>query len=79
MVIQGATKEVDTQQLAKDLKAICDAHIQFFEPKSHRAPFQQYTFIVNAVGEGYGGLEHSDSTVLLCNRDRSPLPPSKLK
>ena len=78
MVIQGATKEVDTQQLAKDLKAICDAHIQFFEPKSHRAPFQQYTFIVNAVGEGYGGLEHSDCTVLLCQRDDLPYPHQNL-
>jgi predicted metalloprotease with PDZ domain len=78
MVIQGATKEVDVQQLAKDLKAICDAHIQFFEPKSHRAPFQQYSFIVNAVGEGYGGLEHRDSTALLCKRDDLPYPHQNL-
>lgn len=78
MVIQGAIKEVDTQQLAKDLKAICDAHIQFFEPKSHRAPFQQYSFIVNTVGDGYGGLEHRDSTVLLCKRDDLPYPHQNL-
>jgi predicted metalloprotease with PDZ domain len=74
MVIQGATKEVGAKQLAKDLKAICEAHIQFFEPESHRAPFKQYSFIVNAVGEGYGGLEHRDSTVLLCKRDDLPYP-----
>ena len=74
MIIQGATKEVDAKQLAKDLKAICEAHIQFFEPASNRAPFKQYSFIVNAVGDGYGGLEHRDSTVLLCKRDDLPYP-----
>jgi predicted metalloprotease with PDZ domain len=78
MVIQGAIKEVDTKQLAKDLKAICEAHIQFFEPESHRAPFKQYSFIVNAVGDGYGGLEHRDSTVLLCKRDDLPYPNQNL-
>ena len=74
MVIQGALREVNASQLAKDLKAISDAHIQFFEPSSHRAPFQQYSFIVNAIGDGYGGLEHRDSTVLLCKRDDLPYP-----
>jgi predicted metalloprotease with PDZ domain len=29
-------------------------------------------FLVNAVLSGYGGLEHSDSTALLCNRDHLP-------
>ena len=79
MVIQGALREINTSQLEKDLKAICDAHIQFFEPSSHRAPFQQYSFIVNAIGDGYGGLEHRDSTVLLCKRDDLPYPGQDLK
>ena len=72
MVIQGAINEVDKKQLAKDLQAICEAHIAFFEPEARRAPFKQYKFIVNAVGDGYGGLEHRDSTVLLCKRDDLP-------
>jgi predicted metalloprotease with PDZ domain len=74
MVIQGAINSVDKQQLAQDLKAICEAHITFFEPVSKRAPFEQYKFMVNAVGDGYGGLEHRDSTVLLCKRDDLPYP-----
>lgn len=74
MVIQGAINQVDSEQLAKDLKAICEAHIAFFEPEAKRAPFQQYKFIVNAVGDGYGGLEHRDSTILLCKRDDLPYP-----
>ncbi len=79
MVIQGAIQQVDSAQLAKDLKAICDAHIQFFEPESRRAPFSQYNFIVNAVGDGYGGLEHRDSTVLLCKRHDLPYEDQDLK
>ena len=79
MVIQGLVDSVDQQQLATDLKAICDAHIAFFEPIKPRAPFEQYCFIVNAIGEGYGGLEHRDSTVLLCQRDDLPYPGQNLK
>jgi predicted metalloprotease with PDZ domain len=72
MIIQGAINPVDAHLLKKDLKAICDTHIAFFEPGTKRAPFKRYTFIVNAVGDGYGGLEHRDCTVLLCKRDDLP-------
>jgi predicted metalloprotease with PDZ domain len=79
MVIQGLLDPVDGQQLSQDLKAICEAHIAFFEPDRPKAPFKQYTFMVNAVGDGYGGLEHRDSTVLLCKRDDLPYPGQNLK
>jgi predicted metalloprotease with PDZ domain len=72
MVIQGCLQEVDRQRLATDLVAICESIIDLFEPKTKRAPFQRYLFLVNAVLSGYGGLEHSDSTALLCNRDHLP-------
>jgi predicted metalloprotease with PDZ domain len=72
MVIQGCLQEVDRQRLATDLAAICESIIDLFEPKTKRAPFQRYLFLVNAVLSGYGGLEHSDSTALLCNRDHLP-------
>jgi predicted metalloprotease with PDZ domain len=80
MVIQGCLQEVDRRRLAADLAAICESIIDLFEPKTKRAPFQRYLFLVNAVLSGYGGLEHSDSTALLCNRDHLPqngLPPNK--
>lgn len=32
------------------------------------APMRRYTFLVTAVGQGYGGLEHRASTALLCSR-----------
>jgi len=72
MVIQGCLQEVDRQRLATDLAAICESIVDLFEPKIKRAPFQRYLFLVNAVLSGYGGLEHADSTALLCNRDHLP-------
>jgi predicted metalloprotease with PDZ domain len=79
MVIQGLLDGVDERQLSKDLKAICETHISFFEPIKPRAPFEEYCFIVNAVGDGYGGLEHRNSTVLLCKRADLPYPEQSLQ
>jgi len=76
MVIQGLTAEqsklLDKKQLSSDLEKICSSIIRLFEPKKPKAPFKQYLFIVNAVLDGYGGLEHRDSTALLCKRDQLP-------
>jgi predicted metalloprotease with PDZ domain len=72
MAIQGCLHPVDRKRLARDLEAICTCTIDLFEPKRKRAPFQNYLFLVNAVLAGYGGLEHRNSTALLCNRDHIP-------
>ena len=72
MVIQGAKDLIDTEKLSKDLKAITQAHIAFFEPITHLAPFKHYIFHVNVSSNGYGGLEHRDSTALLCKRSDLP-------
>jgi predicted metalloprotease with PDZ domain len=57
------------KRLTADLKKICEWQIRFFgEP----APMQKYVFLVTAVGDGYGGLEHRASTALLCSRDDLP-------
>jgi len=59
----------DIERLSADLKRICEWQIRFFgEP----APMSRYVFLVTAVGEGYGGLEHRASTALLCSRDDLP-------
>ncbi len=59
----------DMARLARDLKTLCETQIRFFgEP----APMQRYVFLVTVIGEGYGGLEHRDSTALLCSRDDLP-------
>ena len=72
MAIQGCIHEIDLERLAKDLQAICTCTINLFEPKTKKAPFQGYLFLVNAVLSGYGGLEHRNSTALLCRRDQIP-------
>lgn len=72
MAIQGCIHEVDLERLATDLQAVCTCTIDLFEPKTKQAPFQNYLFLVNAVLSGYGGLEHRNSTALLCRRDQIP-------
>jgi len=72
MAIQGCNHIVDTKRLAEDLQAICTSTINLFEPKTKSAPFGEYLFLVNAVLNGYGGLEHRNSTALLCRRDQIP-------
>ena len=72
MAIQGCNHIVDAKRLSEDLQAICTSTINLFEPKSKQAPFEEYLFLVNAVLNGYGGLEHRNSTALLCRRDQIP-------
>jgi predicted metalloprotease with PDZ domain len=72
MAIQGCINPVDTKRLTQDLQAICTSTINLFEPKTKQAPFTSYLFLTNAVLNGYGGLEHRNSTVLLCRRDQIP-------
>lgn len=69
VVITGKHR-ADMSRLCSDLEKICSAQIKMFgEP----APFARYVFLVTAVGNGYGGLEHRASTALLCSRDDLPL------
>ena len=72
MSIQGCINSVDAKRLTQDLQAICSSTINLFEPKTKQAPFRSYLFLVNAVLNGYGGLEHRNSTALLCRRDQIP-------
>ncbi|AOE49539.1 M61 family metallopeptidase [Kangiella sediminilitoris] len=61
---------VDSERLATDLKNICEHHIQFFgEP----APMDRYIFMTYVLGDGFGGLEHRNSTALHCSRKDLPL------
>ena len=61
--------DCDLDRLSADLQRICEWQIRFFgEP----APMKRYVFLVTAVGEGYGGLEHRASTALLCSRHDLP-------
>jgi predicted metalloprotease with PDZ domain len=70
VVITGRVR-FDADRLARDLGRVCEQHVRLFgEP----APFDRYLFLTTAVGDGYGGLEHRDSTALLCKRSDLPAP-----
>lgn len=59
----------DIDRLLHDLKTVCEQHIRFF---GDTPPMNRYVFLVMALGEGYGGLEHRASTSLMCKRDDLP-------
>lgn len=61
----------DREQLAKDLTAICQSQIDFFQG---HVPFQHYKFLTMVVGDGFGGLEHRNSTALLTSRHSLEAP-----
>lgn len=62
-------QRADIERVCSDLKHVCEHHMRFFKDA---APFQRYLFIVMVAGDGYGGLEHRDSCVLICSRDHLP-------
>jgi predicted metalloprotease with PDZ domain len=81
IVITGRVPNLDMARLQADLKKMCETQIEFFEPKSKRAPMSRYVFLTMAVGDGYGGLEHRASTALICARNDLPTTatPKKLE
>lgn len=69
--------DTDLKRLGADLRAVCATQARFFEPRTRKAPMARYLFLVHAVGDGYGGLEHRSSTALICARN--DLPHAKMK
>jgi len=68
LVVTGRHR-ADMGRLRRDLKRLCEHHIRFF---GGAAPMKRYVFLVTAIGEAYGGLEHRASTALVCSRDDLP-------
>ena len=88
-VVAGAPPSFDGAQLLADTQAICEAEIRFWHAgctkKNSKTgskdegqspiPYRSYVFMLNAVAEGYGGLEHRNSTALICKRADLPRLP----
>jgi predicted metalloprotease with PDZ domain len=70
-VVAGAAPSFDGAQLLADTQKICETQIRFWHG-SKKPPFKHYLFMLNAVDDGYGGLEHRNSTALICNRRDLP-------
>jgi predicted metalloprotease with PDZ domain len=71
-VVAGATATFDGAKLLADTQKICETEMQFWHGKSAKPPFKNYVFMLNAVDDGYGGLEHRNSTALICKRQDLP-------
>ena len=80
-VVAGALPSFDRAKLLADTQKICEQEIGFWHgdhkkkgrvsPKN-KPPFANYLFMLNAMDDGYGGLEHRNSTALICNRKDLP-------
>ncbi len=72
-IVAGAPSSFDGARLLADTKTICEAEITFWHgQKKPHAPHKHYLFMLNAVHESYGGLEHRNSTALICKRADLP-------
>ncbi|MEO6322421.1 MAG: peptidase M61 [Polaromonas sp.] len=70
-VVAGASASFDGARLLADTQKICEAEIRFWHG-SKKPPHKNYLFMLNAVDDGYGGLEHRNSTALICTRKELP-------
>ena len=72
-VVAGAWPGFDGERLIADAKKICEAQIAFWHgEKKPKPPFDRYVFMLTAVDDGYGGLEHRASTALIAKRRDLP-------
>ena len=71
LVVSGAPASFDSARLVRDVQRICEEEIRFWSGPA-QAPFAHYTFMLNVVDDGYGGLEHRSSTALICGRRDLP-------
>jgi predicted metalloprotease with PDZ domain len=70
-VVAGALPDFDGERLLADAQRICESEIAFWHANK-KPPFGRYVFMLNAVEDGYGGLEHRSSTALIAARKDLP-------
>lgn len=67
-VVAGVPASFDGERLLRDTQKVCEAEIDFWGV----APHSSYVFMLNVTHDGYGGLEHCNSTALICSRSDLP-------
>lgn len=70
MVLTGQFN-LDAERLKQDIIKICETELNLFGTP---APIDSYVFQVMVTGSDYGGLEHRNSTALICSRNDLPYP-----
>lgn len=63
--------EADHERLARDLSAVCSVQRAFFDGEP---AMPRYWFLTHVTAGSYGGLEHRESTALVCARQDLPKP-----
>ncbi|QBK04291.1 peptidase M61 [Hylemonella gracilis] len=77
-IVAGAPPSFDGARLLADAQRICETEIRFWHAQGRAGgtvqapPFQNYVFMLNATDDNYGGLEHRNSTALICGRRDLP-------
>lgn len=71
LVVAGAWPGFDSERLVADLRRICATQVAFWHGRG-RPPFTRYLFLLHAVDEGSGGLEHRHGCALLAARRDLP-------
>ena len=71
LVVAGAPPSFDGERLLADTQRICETQVRFWHGRG-KAPHTRYVFMLWAVADGYGGLEHRNSTALICKREDLP-------
>ncbi len=59
----------DMDRIVRDLAPICQHHLDLFGPAT---PIKRYLFMTLVCDQGFGGLEHRNSTVLQFTRSELP-------
>jgi predicted metalloprotease with PDZ domain len=73
VIAMTGNDDADLDRLGRDLQAICAGHVNLFG----ELPVSRYVFLMIAVHNGYGGLEHCNSSTLMCSHDSLPRPGEK--
>lgn len=63
--------EPDEARLAADIAKVCSVQREMF---GHEPAMPRYWFLTHVTAGGYGGLEHRESTALVCSRKDLPVP-----
>ena len=71
LVVAGALPDFDGDRFAADVARICATELRFWHGDA-KPPFDRYVFLLNAVEDGRGGLEHRSSTALVASRRDLP-------
>jgi predicted metalloprotease with PDZ domain len=70
-VVAGASAAFDGERLLADARRICETQIRFWHG-TRKPAHTRYVFMLNVIDDGYGGLEHRNSTALICGRRDLP-------